>query len=108
MKQSETLVVRKYIITSKTKKKHWPRRLESTGLEACASLSNSWFFKEGDVPWIFKKDDISLAKQVIMGFRVPTSYESSLQRCFTMDDHFSGLKSHDHLNLLRVRIISKA
>ena len=30
-KQSDTLVVRKDRITSKTKKKHWPRRLESTG-----------------------------------------------------------------------------
>ena len=66
------------------------------------------FFKEGDAPWILKKDDISLAKEVIMGVRVPTSYEYSLRRCFTVDDHFSGLKSHDHLNLLRVRIMSKA
>ena len=51
-KQSDTLVVRKDLITSKTKKKHWPRRLESTGSEAGAGPSNSWFFKEGDVPWI--------------------------------------------------------
>ena len=29
-KQSDTLAVRKDIITSKTKKKYWPRRLEST------------------------------------------------------------------------------
>ena len=29
-KQSDTLVVRKDIITSKTKNKHWPRLLEST------------------------------------------------------------------------------
>ena len=56
----------------------------------------------------FKKYDLYLAKEVIMGVRVPSSYESSLRHCFTMDDHFSGLKSHDHLNLLRVRIMSKA
>ena len=55
-----------------------------------------------------KKDDISLAKEVIMDVRVPTSYGSSLRRCFTMDDHFSGLKLHDHLNLLRVYVMSKA
>ena len=75
-KKSDTLAVRKYIITSKTKKKHWPRRLESTGSEAGVGPSNSWFFKEGDVPWILKKDDISLAKEVIMGVRVPSSYGS--------------------------------
>ena len=43
------------------------------GSEAGIGPSNSWFFKEGDVPWIFKKDDISLAKEVIMDVRVPTS-----------------------------------
>ena len=37
------------LITSKTKKKHWPIRLESTGSEASPS---NWYFKEGDVPWI--------------------------------------------------------
>ena len=107
-KQSDTLVVRKDLITSKTKMKHWPRRLESTGSESGAGPSNSWYFKEGDVPWIFKKYDIYLAKEVIMGVRVPSSYGSSLRRCFTVDYHLSGLKSHDHLNLLRVCIMSKA
>ena len=52
LKQSDTLVVRKDLITSKTKKKHFPRRLESTESEAGTGPSNSWFFKEGDVPWI--------------------------------------------------------
>ena len=65
------------------------------------------YFKEGDVPWIVKKDYISLAKEVIMGVRVPSSYGSSLRRCFIMDDHLSGLISHDHLNLLRLGIMSK-
>ena len=51
-KKSVTLAVRKDLITSKTKKKHWPRRLESTGSKAGAGPSNSWYFKEGDVPWI--------------------------------------------------------
>ena len=32
-KQSDTLVVRKDVITSKITKKHWPRRLESIGSE---------------------------------------------------------------------------
>ena len=62
---------------------------------------------EGDVPWILKKYDLSLEKEVIMGARVPSSYGSSLQRCFIVEDHLSGLKSHDHLNLLRVCIMSK-
>ena len=47
-KQSDTLDVRKYLITSKTKKKHWPRQLESIG-EASPSI---WTFREGDAPWI--------------------------------------------------------
>ena len=101
-------MIRKDIITSKTKKKYWPRRLESTGLEVALGPFNSWFFKEGDVPWILKEDDISFAKEVIMDVRVPTSYGSLLRHCFTVDDHLSGLKSHDHLNLLRVHIMLKA
>ena len=49
LKQSDTLAIRKELITSKTKNKHWPRRLESMGSEAGIGPSNSWFFKEGDV-----------------------------------------------------------
>ena len=105
MKQSDTLVVRKEIITSKNKNKYWPKQLESIGRKVGPY---NWYFKEGDVPWIFKKDDLSLEKEFIVGVRVPSSYGSSLQCCFTMEDHLSGLKSHDHLNLLRIRIISKA
>ena len=55
MKQSDTLAIRKDLITSKTKNKYWPGRLESTGSEVGVGPSNSWFFKEGDVPWILKK-----------------------------------------------------
>ena len=54
-KQSDTLDVRKDIINSKTKNKHLPRRLECTGSEAGTGPSNSWFFKEGDVPWILNR-----------------------------------------------------
>ena len=75
-KQSDTLAIRKYLITSKTKKKHWPRRLESTISEATGP--SNWYFKEGDVPWILKKYNISLAMEVIIGVRVPSSSESSL------------------------------
>ena len=107
-KQSDTLVVRKDIITSKNKKKHWPRRLESIGSEAGTGPSNSWYFKEGVVPWILKKYALSLAKEFIMGVRVPSSYGSSLQHCFTVDDHLSGLKLHDHLNIIIVHIMLKA
>ena len=99
------MAIRKYIITSKTKKKHWPRQLESTRSEDVGP--SNWYFKQGDVSWIFKKYDISLAKEFIMGVRVPSSYESSLRCCFTVDEHLSRLNSHDHLNLLRVRVLSK-
>ena len=54
-----------------------------------------------------KKDDLSLEMEVIMGVRVPSSYKSSLRRYFTMEDPLLGLKSHNHLNILRVGIIQK-
>ena len=47
-KKSDTLAVRKDLITSKTKNKHWPRQLESTGEVG----PSNWYFKEGDVPLI--------------------------------------------------------
>ena len=49
-KQRDILAVRKDLITSKTKNKHWLRRLESIGSEAVGP--SNWYFKEGDVPWI--------------------------------------------------------
>ena len=107
IKQSDTLTVRKDLITLKTTKKHWPRRLESIGSEAGSGPSNSLYFKEGDAPWVLKRDDLSLAKDVIIGVSVPSSYRSSLQPYFTMDEHLSELNLHDHLNLLRVCIMSK-
>jgi hypothetical protein len=101
-KESDTLDVRRDLISLKTKKKHWPRQ-ESRG-----EASPSWSFKEGDVPWILKKEDLSLAKEVILGVKVPSLYGYSLQRFFFVcQDHLSGLKSHDHFNLLKVRHMSK-
>ena len=64
--------------------------------DACKALRS----KETDVPWISKKDDISLEKEVIMGVRVPSLCKSSLWHCFTMEDQLSGLKLHDYLNHL--------
>jgi hypothetical protein len=90
-KESDTLVVRRDLISSKTKKKHWPTQ-ESRG-----EVGPSWSFKEGDVPWILKKEDLSLSKEFILGVKMPYLYGSSL----------SGLKSLDHLNLLKVRHMSK-
>ena len=79
--------MRRDLISSKTKNKHWPRK-ESRG-----EVDLSWSFKEGDVPWILKKEDFSLAKEVILGVKVPYLYGSSLRHCFTLrQDDFSGLK----------------
>jgi hypothetical protein len=101
-KESDTLAVRRDIISSKTKKKHFPRQ-ESRG-----EVGPSSSFKEGDVPWILKKEDISLENEVILGVKVPSLYGSSLRHCFTVhQDHFWGVESHDHLNLLKVRHMSK-
>ena len=94
-KESVTLVVRRDLISSKTKNKHCPRQYNRE------EVGPSPYLKEGDVPWILKKDYISLAKEVIMSVRVPYLYGSSVQCCFTMYDCLSGLKSHDYLNLLR-------
>ena len=53
------------------------------------------------MPHVFlKKNDISLAKGVIMGVRVSALYGNSLRQCFNVEDHLLRLKSHDHLNLL--------
>jgi hypothetical protein len=62
------LSVRRDIISSKTKNKHWPRQ-ESRG-----EASPSWSFKEGDVPWILKKDYLYLENEFILGVNVPSLY----------------------------------
>ena len=84
------------LVEPKLKKKHWLRQ------EIRGEVCPSWSFKEGDVPWILKKDDLSLEMEVIMNLGVPYLYGSSLRCCFIVEDHLSGLKLHDHLNLLRV------
>jgi hypothetical protein len=66
------LVVRRDLISSKSKKKHWPRK-ESRG-----EVGPSWSFNQGDVSWILKKVDLSLEKEVILGVKVPSLYGSSL------------------------------
>ena len=71
------LVVRRDILSSNTKKKHWPRQ-ENIGEDG-----PSWSLKEGNVPWVLKKDDISLENEVILGVKAPSLYGSTLWCCFT-------------------------
>ena len=66
--QSDTLAVNWDSISSNTKKKHLPKK-ENRG-----EVGHSWSFKEGDVPWILKKDDLSVAKVVIFGVKKPLLY----------------------------------
>ena len=100
-KKSDKKVVIKYLISSNTKKKQWPRK-ENRG-----EVGPSFSFKKGDVPWILKKDDLNLEKEVVFSVKVPSFYGFTLLCCFTTDKTLSGLKSHDHLNLLMVCIMSK-
>ena len=65
-KESDTLSMRRDLISSKTKRKHQPRQ-ESRG-----EAGPSWSLKEGDVPWILNKVDLSLAKEVILGVKAPS------------------------------------
>ena len=71
-KKSDTLVVGRDFISSNTKKKHWPKK-ENRG-----EVGHSWSFKEGDVPWILKKDDLSVATDVILGVSEPYLYGLNL------------------------------
>ena len=66
IKKGDTLAVRRYLISSKTKRKHWPIN------ESRRAVETSWSFKEGDVPWILKKDDLSLEKDVILSVNTPS------------------------------------
>ena len=99
MRQSDTLVVKRDIICSNTKKKHWPRH-ENKG-----EIDPSWSFKEGDVQWVLKKDELYLENKVVLDVKVHCLYGSTLRCCFSVDEHLSSLKSHDHVNLLMVCII---
>lgn len=67
--------------------------------ETTREASLSWYFKEDDVPWILKKDDLFSDKEFIMSVRVCFLYGSSIWHDFTMEYHFLGLKSHDQLTL---------
>ena len=98
--ERDTLAIRKDLIASNTKMRHWP--INKTRGE----VGPSWYFKEGDVPWILKKCDLSMAKDVILGVKAPSLYRPTLQCCFTIEGSLSGLKSHDHLNLLRVCMLN--
>ena len=60
-KKHDRLKFRKYVISSNTKKKHWPRQ------ENRIEVGPSFSFKKGDVPWILKKYDIYLEKGSYIG-----------------------------------------
>ena len=64
--------VRRDLISSNTKKKHWLRQ------ENRRDDGHSFSYKQGDVPWILKKEDLNLAKEVIFGMKDPFCYGSSL------------------------------
>ena len=101
IQKSDKLKIMKDLNSSNTKNKHWPIQ-ENRGEDG-----HSFSFKKGDVPWILKKEDLNLVKEIILGVKVPSFYWCSLQCCFATDENLLGLKSHEHLNLLRVRIMPK-
>jgi len=97
--KTDTLAIRRDIISSNTKTRHWPRN------KTIGEDGPSWSFKEGDVPWILKKDDLSIAKDIILGVKEPSLYGSTLHYV-TVDENLSGLKSHGHMKLLRVCMLN--
>jgi hypothetical protein len=53
------------------------------------------------------KEDIYLEKEFILGVKVPSLYGSSLWSCFTVcQENLSGLKSHGHFNLIKLRCLT--
>jgi hypothetical protein len=84
--KSDTMVFWRDIIASNTKRRHWPRT------ETRGEVGPSWYFKEGDVPCILKKCDLSMVKDVILGVEEPSLYGLTLWHCFIVDGNFSGLK----------------
>jgi hypothetical protein len=72
LNKSNTLAIRRDLIALNTKKRHWPRKKSRWEVESF------WSFKEGDVLWILKKDDISMVKDVILGVKAPSLYGSTL------------------------------
>ena len=71
-KKNNTLAIRRDLISSNTKKKHWKKK-ENRG-----EVGPTWSLKPGDVPCILKKKYFYMEKEVIMGVRVPYLYGSSL------------------------------
>ena len=63
-KKSDKLKVTKDLISSNTKKKHWPRQ------ETRREDGHSFSFKKCDVPWILKKEYLNLEKDVILGVKM--------------------------------------
>jgi hypothetical protein len=94
------MALRRDIIASNTKTIHWPRN------KTRGEVGPSWSFKEEDVPWILKNYDISMGKHVILGVNEPSLYGSTLRCCFNVDGNFLGLKSQDHMNLIRVCMLN--
>jgi hypothetical protein len=70
--KSDTSVVRRDLIASNTKKRHWPTK------ETRGKVGPSWSFKEGGVLWILKKDDLSMEKDVILSVKAPSLYGLTL------------------------------
>jgi hypothetical protein len=64
--KSDTMVFKRDLIALNTKKRHWPSN-ETRGEDG-----SSWSFKEGDVPWILKKYDPFMVKDVILGVNAPS------------------------------------
>ena len=72
IEKNDTTIVMRDLISSNTKKRHWPRKTSR------GEASRSWYFKEGDVSWILKKDCLSMAKDVILGVKAPSLHGSTL------------------------------
>jgi hypothetical protein len=73
LNKSDPLAIRRDIISSNGKRRHWPRK------ETRGEVGPSWSIKEGrDFPWILKKDDISMVNDVILGVEEPYLYGLNL------------------------------
>ena len=68
IEKRNTSVVKRDLISLNTKNGHWLRKTSR------GEVGSSWSFKEGDVPWIFKKDDLSVAKVVILDVKETSLY----------------------------------
>jgi len=100
LNKRDTLAIRRDLLASNTKKLHWPKK-QSRG-----EASHCWSFKEGDVPWILKKDDLSMENDAISGVKAPSLYGLTLQHFFIVYENLLRLKSHDHINLVRVCMLN--